>query len=160
MPADPDWAFRPDHPATWGDFVEAAVVCLGLPISVTGIHFEGVARHDESFRYVESLYDLSSRAGLDLFGVARLHDEDPMKEFLRLFPSHKLLPFNANAAVKEAEGIAFLNVVLQALGADGSLARPTGEAPGSMSNLLTRSAMCALLQQVWSRTNSGFARHD
>ena len=104
---------------------------------------EGVARHDESFRYVESLYDLSSRAGLDLFGVARLHDEDPMKEFLRLFPSHKLLPFNANASVKEAEGIAFLNVVLQALGADGSLARPTGEAPGSMSNLLTRSAMCA-----------------
>jgi len=113
-----------------------------------------------SFRYVESLYDLSSRAGLDLFGLARLHDEDPMKEFLRLFPSHKLLSFNANASVKEAEGSAFLNIVLEALGAGGSLTDSTVDARGRVSNLLTRSAMCALLQQVWSRTNSGFARHD
>ena len=153
VPADPDWAFRPDHPATWGDFVKATVVCLGLPISVTGAHFEGVGRHDDCFRYVESLYDLSSRAGLDLFGLARLRDEDPMKEFLRLFPSHKLLPFNANASLKEPEAVAFLDVVLQALG--GSPANPPDDARPRF--LLGRAAMCRLLQRVWSRTSSAFA---
>ena len=155
VPADPDWAFRPDHPATWGDLAQSAVVCLGLPISVTGVHFEGIGRHDEVFRYVESLYDLSSRAGIDLFGIARLLDEDPMKEFLRLYPGHKLLPFNARGPVKDVEGIAFLNTMLGALG--NGLPPLAGAESGAGSHL-TRGAMCALLQQVWSRTRETFAR--
>jgi hypothetical protein len=153
VPADPDWAFRPDHPATWGDVVRAVVVCLGLPISVTGMHFESIGRHDPIFKYVESLYDLSSRAGVDLFGIARLLDEDPMKAFLRLYPGHKLLPFNARAAVNEGEGLAFLNGVLTAL------SRGAPALPAVVSaQLLTRAALCALLQQMWSRTTDTFAR--
>src|SRR4030095_10499084 len=98
VPPDPDWCFYPDHPASWADFAQGIVTTQALPVSVTGAHFEGITRRHPCFRFVEALYDLSTRAGVDLFEVAKLHDEDPMHEFLRLDPRFKLLPFHAERA--------------------------------------------------------------
>jgi len=148
VPADPDWCFSPDHPAAWGDFVEAVVTTLGLPISVTGAHFEGVSRLDRCYRFIETLYDLGTRAGVDLFGLARLQDEDPMKEFLRLYPRFKLLPFSVREPVSTARALRFLADVAKAGGADRAPAVDAG------SGLLTRGAMCGLLESMMRRPTS------
>ena len=144
VPADPDWYFYPDHPGSWADFVQGIVTTQALPVSVTGAHFEGITRRHPSFRFVETLYDLSTRAGVDLFEVAKLHDEDPMQEFLRLDPRFKLLPFHAERAVPSAEAHRFLGLVAVALesGYQPAIVR-------SDAGLLTRAAMCEVLKDLW-----------
>ena len=115
---------------------------------MTGAHFEGVSRLDRCYRFVETLYDLGTRAGVDLFGLARLQDEDPMKEFLRLYPRFKLLPFNAREPVTAAQAIRLLADVAKAGGGDRAPAANAG------SGLLTRGAMCALLESMVQRPTS------
>jgi hypothetical protein len=159
VPPDRDWRFAPDHPIAWGDFAKATVICLGLPISVTGAHFEGISPDDDCFRYVESLYDLGTRAGLDLFSAKKLADEDPMKEFLRLYPGFKLIPFNSQLPIEVGVALRFLEAMSQA--GVPSRRQPI-EWPAAVqsarSGLLTRGAMCALLRTVWDATNEGFAQ--
>jgi hypothetical protein len=112
---------------------------------VTGAHFEGITRRHPCFRFVEALYDLSTRAGVDLFEVSKLHDEDPMQEFLRLNPRFKLLPFHAVRAVSLDEAHRFLGLVAVAL--------ETTYKPAivpSNAGFLTRAAMCEMLKDLWA----------
>ncbi len=123
VPEDELLAFRPDDAMRWGDFAHAIVTCLRIPVSVTSLHFQGLSPRERSFRYVETLYDLGTRSGIDLFGVKRLADEDPMQEFLRIFPTAKLLHFEPQAEVGQVQATVFLSHVMLALAIDAS--RPT-----------------------------------
>lgn len=150
VPHDADLCFRPDDAVTWGDFVTAVVICLRIPVSVTGMHFEGLTARDACFRYAETLYDLGTRAGVDVFGLARLADEDPMKEFLRLHPKHKLLAARADQPLKPEQGMELLLKVAVCLGVDG--ARVSGAtaafARDPASIHLTRAQACAALHAL------------
>ncbi|TAK17370.1 MAG: FAD-dependent oxidoreductase [Rhizorhabdus sp.] len=145
LPLDQEWRFFPDHPISWGDFVKAIVLCLELPISVSGAHFEGIDARDELFRYVESLYDFGCLANVDLFASKELADEDPMRAVLRYTPLPRLIPFSPNASLKESEAFRFLVKVAGAVGK-----RPQGELIDSVSNqrLLTRGRACSLLGEL------------
>lgn len=145
VPADPKWRFFPDHPVGWGEFAEAIVRVLGLPISVTGMHFEGITRHTPCFRYVESLYDLGSRAGIDLFGVMKLAQVDPIPEILRLYSEPRLLPFTPDAPLTGAAAAGFLSRVVDAVGRR-SVGGSDGLAGVDGGGWLTRGAMCTLLR--------------
>jgi len=142
LPADEDLALRPDESIRWSDFAELVVRAMRLPLSVTGVHFEQVAPRHPAFRYLETLYDLGSRSGVDLFGVRRLADEDPMKEFLRLFPKHKLLTLNPRQAVGAQEADRFLRGIGKCLGLDTS----AWSVPTNMS--LSRGAACNVVQRL------------
>lgn len=147
VPADGLLCFHPDDAIRWGDFVTAIVQCLRIPVSVTSLHFENLSPRAPCFRYCETLYDLGTRAGVDLFGLARLADEDPMQEFLRIFPMAKLLKFEPSREVRQAEAAALLQGVLQCLG----IAAPGIASLGSHgSSPLARSQACD-----WLRCASG-----
>ncbi len=76
VPRDEHWRFFPDHPIDWASFVQVIVACLNLPISVSGIHFEGIGPRHASFAHVEALYDFGTRADVDLF---RAKETDPRR---------------------------------------------------------------------------------
>ena len=139
------------------------MLCLGLPISVTGAHFEGVSRHHPSYRYVETLYDPGTRAGVDLFGAKLLANEDPMKEFLRLYPNFKLIPFHPRWPVRLQAAVSFLEDLALALhGAPLRLTDVVTPGMGAPADaaLLTRGTMCALLQRIWTAGSTRFAALD
>ena len=153
VPPDPQWRFFPDHPVDWAEFVRATVVCLGLPISVTGAHFEQVPRHHPAFRYLETLYDLGTRAGIDPFGVARLSVEDPIPQFLRLYREPCLLGLAPDAPVTGGDAARFLALVAGALG--GTMPPEVPAVAETDGTLLTRGALCALLRRVDGAVPSG-----
>lgn len=144
VPDDPDRCFRPDDTLRWCEFVDAVVRVLAVPPSVTGLHFDGMTPRDPWFRATETLYDLGTRCGVDLFGIRRLAHEDPMQEFLRLFPKSKLLPFHPQRPVDAAAGVAFLRGVLACLaGQEVALGLPGGAR-------FTRAEACRLLRHGWT----------
>lgn len=145
VPQDEHLCFHPDDAISWGDFVTAIVKCLDIPISVTSLHFEGISPRDPAFRYAETLYDLGTRAGVDIFGLASLADEDPMQEFLRLFPKSKLLRFESRRTVRTGEAALFLENVACCLSPEGAL-EATGILPGRIE--LRRADACAALRAV------------
>jgi hypothetical protein len=144
VPADDDRCFRPEDTLRWCDLVEAVVRVLQLPPSVTGLHFDGMTLRDPWFRAAETLYDLGTRSGVDLFGIRRLADEDPMQEFLRLFPKSKLLPFHPQRPVPPREGVAFVRGALQAL-TGRELAAELAE-----PERFTRAWACSTLHHGWT----------
>jgi hypothetical protein len=62
-PLDPALRFRPDDPIRWAELAEITVRTLDIPISVTAAHFADVPTHHPAFRFVETLYDLTTRSG-------------------------------------------------------------------------------------------------
>lgn len=146
VPHDADLCFRPDDAVTWGDCVTAVVTCLRIPVSVTGLHFEGLTARDACFRYAETLYDLGSRAGVDLFGLCRLVNEDAMKEFLRLYPQHKLLPCKPGRPISRPDAQELLQGVAHCLGAAQAF-RPRPESGGPVIPI-TRAQLCTELRAL------------
>ncbi|GAA0896196.1 FAD-dependent oxidoreductase [Pseudonocardia zijingensis] len=142
VPRVDDWLFLPDQPVTWAELAEFTVRCLGLPVSVTGEHFEHVRRRDPAFRWLESLYDFSTRAGVDLFGLRRLGAEQPVPDLLRLYPGPRLLPQRASGQPTATEAVQLLRQVARVLGAVADL--PDAAPSGAMS----RSQLCALLLAI------------
>ena len=141
VPVDELLCFHPDDAIRWGDFVTAVVRCLRIPVSVTSLHFENLSPREPCFRYAETLYDLGTRTGVDLFGVARLAEEDPMQEFLRIFPKAKLLKFEPARTVRQQEAARLLHGVQRCLDT-----RPADIAIGQAP--LTRGQACAWLLQA------------
>lgn len=141
VPAEEDHAFHPDDLAHWSDLVEAIVICLELPISVTGVHFEHVPRRHPAFRWFEAVYDLGTAAGVDIFGASRLVIEDPMLDFIRYTAAPKLIPLRPDATLDESEATDLLAKVLLALGAtEGRLA--------SSERRLSRGRLCHLVGET------------
>ncbi|CAO3428333.1 hypothetical protein [Azospirillum endophyticum] len=149
VPDDERYRFLPDMAATWGDLVEAAVLCFDIPISVTGFHFEGINPGHRSFRYVESLYDLASRAGVVLFPNMRHPVIDVPADHLRPELRTRWLELQVDAPVSAVQGEAFLDLLLQSLG--HSSGHPSDSRPGSPGSapapapMLTRGALASLL---------------
>jgi hypothetical protein len=145
VPPDAEWRFEPERTVDWSEFARATVTCLDLPISVTGEHFEGVRRDHEAFRYLEALYDLGTRSGVDLFSAQRRSEKDPMQEFLRLHPQLRLIPLRAGQTVAEGEAAGFLQRVVQCLDGRGETGRG---ADAARDQPLTRAAMSTLLAEM------------
>lgn len=133
-----DAAFRlfPDRPASWGEVAEAAVRALDLPISVTGAHFEGLEPHEEAFRFVETLYDLGSRAGMEVFPRTTRPVADPQREHWRPEPRARWLELRADDPAGDA-ALPLLRAVAAAAGC-----RP----PAAPEGPLTRAALCAVVK--------------
>lgn len=155
LPADPDWRFHPDDAILWSDLVDAAVVTLRIPYSVTGVHFEGVRRGDACYRPLETLFDLGSRSGVDLFGLKALADEDPMKEFLRLFPKSKLLPFDSGREVLAADAVRLLQGIVTCISPD-AITSQLDRCIDTPAGNLSRGAACRLLRMCWDTLSPDF----
>ena len=145
LPRDEHLCFHPDNAIRWDDFVVAVVTCLAIPVSVTGYHFEGLSPREACFRYCETLYDLGTRCGVDLFGLARLADEDPMQEFLRLFPKAKLLKFEPRRSVRRQDAARLLSGVVQCMAPRSKpFAPPRADSPAALE--LSRGLACQWLR--------------
>lgn len=159
VPQDDEWLFRPDHPTDWAETVETAVKVLGLPISVSGMHFEGIGPRNPHFRYLESLYDLGTRSDVDIFASRALGDEDPMRGILRLYPQARLIPFKPDGPVSRAAAQSFFGLVGRALtGRDIALHLP-GDTPGTRA--ITRGDLCEILHDLDRKTmDAGLLPHE
>ncbi|ETR79132.1 hypothetical protein X566_14280 [Afipia sp. P52-10] len=146
VPADNDFAFRPDDIVTLAEFVEATVTCLELPISVTGAHFEHIPPTHRAFRYAEALYDLGTRRGVDVFPLSDVRIEDPMRDFIRHDRSPKRIAARPENPIREADAIGILSRVLQSMG------RPDApmfdDLPSVRERWLTRATLCARLRKA------------
>ncbi len=146
LPKHDLWYFLPSHPVSWSELVQLLVTVLGLPISVTGEHFEGVGRRDPIFRYVESIYDLGTRSGVDIFDARDLKHEDPMVAILRLYPASRLIPFSKTGVPTMTEAVQFLMRVEEAL-FDGRPSRVTSVIDTG-ETLLSRAEFCRALHSL------------
>ena len=149
VPADRNLAFRPDHLASWADLAEAAVRCMDLPISVTGAHFETIQPDHSAFRYVESLYDLGTRAGVEVFDMRSVWVEDSMRDFIRVNRAPKRIALSADAPIGENQAQMVLDRIVAAI--TGAAADYADVLP---ENWLTRGRMCGLLRTAQSRIES------
>jgi len=59
---DENYDFRPNDPISMGDFARLVVKGLELPLSITAAHFQDVPRSHPAFRYIETLYDMSTQS--------------------------------------------------------------------------------------------------
>ncbi len=141
VPLDWQWRFRPDQPVTWNELAPALVSCLGIAISVTGTHFEGIDPSNPLFRYVETLYDLGSRAGVDIFPNMRDPHFDHHAEFHRAEVRTRWLRLDAEKALKRAEVIERLEAVANALTIKVA---KVDDSPAA-NEFVSRAQMCAWL---------------
>ena len=143
LPGDRRFRFFPETPATWADLVEAAVRAFDLPISVTGLHFEGLNPDHAAFRYAETLYDAASRAGVPLFPNMRHPVIDEPADHLRPEPRSRWIDLAMDQPVEAPEAPAFLGRLLDALALPAApLAVPAGV------KMLTRGTMATLLRRA------------
>jgi len=56
------YQFRPHEPVTRGEFARMVVKGLHIPLSITAAHFNDVPRGHPAFKYMETLYDNSTRS--------------------------------------------------------------------------------------------------
>lgn len=140
VPGDDRYRFFPDRSATWGELLEAAVLAFDLPVSVTGIHFEGIDPGDQAFRYAETLYDMASRTGVPLFRNMRHPVIDAPADHLRPEPRTRWLALEVDAAVPSDEATAFLGRLAEAID------RPSGPVvpPSTDRRPLTRGELAHL----------------
>lgn len=142
VPQSDDWKFGPETTVTWAEIVRETVRCLNLPISVTGMHFENVGPRHPSFRYLESIYDLGSRADIDIFQAKSLNNEDPMRAILRLYPQNRLIPIALEDCPSRAKAAVWFARVAEALGRDTGLVRRGHD------GLLNRADLAAVLRNI------------
>ena len=147
LPNDPRFRFFPDATATWGDLVEASVRAFGLPISVTGMHFEGIGPDHQAFRFAETLYDTASRAGVALFANMRHPVIDAPADYMRPEPRSRWLDLPVEQPVRVAEASSFVAVLARAAG----FCPPVTESAGREAGFLTRGALATLLLQAAGR---------
>ncbi|WP_181832529.1 FAD-dependent oxidoreductase [Bosea caraganae] len=147
VPRDEHWRFLPDNPIDWAAFVQAIVVCLRLPVSVSGIHFEGIGPRHPSFAYAEALYDLGTRADVDLFRARDLVNEDPLQAVLRPTMGPRLIPFVPDAPVATREVERMLVMVAVILGAPtAALTNLAAQCDAAASP--SRGLVCAMLETL------------
>lgn len=115
VPNDRGYRFFPDRSATWGDAVEAAALAFDLPISVTGLHFEGLEPGDAAFRYAETLYDIASQAGVGLFPNMRYPAVDAPADYLKPEARSRWLTLEVDSTIMHADLAPFLKRLAKAL---------------------------------------------
>lgn len=140
---DARYRFFPESSATWRDFVEAAVKAFGIPISVTGIHFDSVDPSDPAFRYVETLYDTASRVGVALFPNMQNPSIDAPADHLLPEPRQRWLTLALEDPISADTATGFLQDLRAAVGLEGAVAPPDWLLEKSA---LTRAELVELLQ--------------
>lgn len=149
LPQDRKWRFWPDQAATWSDIVRATVICLKLPISVTGAHFEGVDPGHPDFRYVETLYDLGSRADIETFPHMRNPRIDALADANRQELRTRWMEIDLSRAVSGREMSDFLHAIAGALGAPLDRAALFCRGNGlDVQPSVTRGLLCGLLRYL------------
>lgn len=144
VPADRRFRFFPDASATWADLVEAAVLAFSIPVSVTGMHFEGLHPEHPGFRHAETLYDLASRSGIALFPNMRHPVIDAPADYLRPEPRTRWLDLQVDGPVPADAAALFLSRLMEAL---GRAPLPPGRFPGG-TEAITRGSMATMLRSV------------
>ena len=144
VPVDEEWRFQPDRQVTWAELAQAVTTVWDVAVSVTGRHFEHVGRRHPAFVAVESLYDLGTRAGFDLFGYGALARERPVPDLLRAADHGRRLPFDPDAPVKVGEATALLRQVWSL--ACGGAPRGAVQVEAA-ARYLTRAELAAALTQ-------------
>jgi hypothetical protein len=139
VPHDAGFRAFPDVAASWGDLAEATVRCLGLPISVTGAHVEGIDPTHPAFRFIETLYDLGSRAGEEVYPHTHEPIADPQTEHYRPEPRGRWLRFRADDLPGSARAASVLAAVARAAGLTP---------PPPLPEPLTRGALLSALRQM------------
>ena len=142
LPNDRRHRFFPEVLVTWADLMEAAVRAFDIPISVTGLHFDGLEPDHPAFRYAETLYDTASRAGVMLFYNMRHPAIDEPADHLRPEPRSRWLDLPVDQPVLAADASAFLHRLAAALG------RPPTVSPTPGAGMLSRGAMATLLREA------------
>jgi hypothetical protein len=141
VPDDGDFRFFPDRSATWGDLAAAVVLGFDIPISVTGIHFEGVDIGHGSFRYLETLYDAASRAGVLLFENMRFPHEDAPADHLRPELRTRWLKVAVDDVVHREEALSFVSKIAAACG----LSSADLEEPMTQAAPITRGELASII---------------
>ena len=144
VPADRRFRFFPDASATWADLLKAAVLAFDIPISVTGMHFDGLDPDNPGFRHAETLYDLGSRSGVELFPNMRHPVLDAPADYLRPEPRTRWLDLPVDGPVPAKAAIPFLSRLMDALGRP---APALGQASGDM-RAISRGGMATMLRQL------------
>lgn len=139
LPADPQWRFFPDRTISWAEFVELVVRGLDIPISVSGCHFEGLEPAHRAFRYFESLYDLGSLAGVDVFDGMTFTGTDDSADHHRPEPRTRWLTVGYDDPMTETAAVAMLRTIDTCAGTR----RPLDPSP--TDRVLTRGQACSLV---------------
>ena len=154
VPADEQWRFEPDRQVTWAELAQVVVAAWDLPRSVTGPHFEHVDRRHPAFVALETLYDLGTRADVDLFGFRTLGRERPVPDLLRAADHPPRLPLDPDGVVQSREAAGLLRTVRHlmepaeegAVAADGATSGDTADSDTADGDrCLTRGRLAALL---------------
>lgn len=122
VPWDRHWRFFPSRSITWGEFIAMTIRALEVPTSVTGAHFEGLEPGAPFFRELESLYDLGSRAGVEIFPGMLHYREDQGTDHTRAEVRTRWLMWRTDETVMLSKANAFLRNVLAALNRDHEIA--------------------------------------
>ncbi len=144
VPADSRFRFFPDATATWADLVEAAVLAFEIPVSVTGMHFEGLDPEHPGFRHAETLYDLASRAGVALFPNMRHPVIDAPADYLRAEPRTRWIDLQIDGPVPADAAVSFLSGLMEALGRRPQPSEPVSEE----ARAITRGGMATMLRSL------------
>ena len=142
LPDDGRHRFFPEVLATWGDLMEAAVRAFDIPISVTGLHFDGLEPDHPAFRYAETLYDTASRADVVLFPNMRHPAIDEPADHLRPEPRSRWLDLPVDQPIRATDASAFLHRLAAALGRSPTVSATAG------AGMLSRGAMATLLRDA------------
>ena len=68
------YKFRPNDSVTLGEFARMAVKGLQIPLSITAAHFNDAPRGHPAFKYIETLYDYSTKSH-ETFLYYEVHQE-------------------------------------------------------------------------------------
>lgn len=117
VPSDEQWRFGPSQPVSWEELVIATAAVLVVPRSVTGAHFRGISRQHRAFIALESLYDLGTRAGVDIFD-RDTSASNAVAELLSPLPPASDLVVEPTASMNVVSACDFLERTAHALGID------------------------------------------
>ncbi|MEQ8556005.1 MAG: FAD-dependent oxidoreductase [Cyclobacteriaceae bacterium] len=65
--SDYNYDLNPDQPISFSDFSRLVVEGFDVPVSITAEHFEDVPRGHPGFKYIETLYDMSTQSEVPFF---------------------------------------------------------------------------------------------
>lgn len=144
VPRDTRWRFEPDRPVTWAELAGVLTGILPVPRSVTGVHFAEIPTTHPSFVAFESLYDLGTRAGEDLFGLADLHRERAVPDLLNPRRGNPRLPHHPDDLVPGEQGLRLVTAVHRLTTTPAAGSTETPRTPP----LLTRGALALHLDAL------------
>ena len=134
VPSDTAYRFRPDDPVTRAELCEIVAHEFGISKSVTGSHFFDVPPRCPYFVWVETIYDLSTREGVEIIPGTFNLTKDNFHELHRTdSEAPHLLQFSPSSHLTMEEAVAFVRSAAAAAGIGGDLPDDGGNDDGHAS---------------------------